>query len=144
MKPNLTKAEVDLQDDCNSVAGNATDGKGTVNLAGKWVYTMDLEAEPYLVIPDGPKGTKAIVKVSGKVYGPDINGEVIAPSNDWVTVGSDGILIGMDVNLVVRTHDDGQLLHMHVTGRSEREPDNPDNGVIRSAATWEAGPGKYQ
>lgn len=117
----------------------------TTMLAAKLLYSMDLEFNEPLVVPNGPKGGRAIVAVKGKVYGSALNGEIIAPSSDWITLGADGILIGIDLNVVIRTKDvQPQLIYKHVIGRSMRDADNPLNSTIRSGVTFEAPPGKYQ
>ena len=121
-------------------------------LSAKLLYSMDLELNEPLLVPNGPKGGRAIVAVKGKVYGPALNGEIVAPSSDWLTLGADGILIGIDLNVVIRTTEDDddeqqqqpQLIYKHVIGRSMRDVNNPANSTIRSGVTFEAPPGKYQ
>jgi hypothetical protein len=55
-----------------------------------------------------PAGMKLIfVAKSGTLSGPKIRGEVISGSNDWVTLGTDGIA-RLDVRGIIRL-DDGDL-----------------------------------
>ena len=115
-----------------------------VMLKGKLFYTIELTLQERLMVPNGPAGTRMIVAVTGKVYGPALNGEVVAPTSEWATIGSNGVLAGIDLRAVIRT-DDGQLIYQHVIGRTAQDlPDNPSNFIIRSGVTFEASPGKYQ
>lgn len=105
---------------------------------------MELDLQPPLVIPNGPAGTRVVIATTGKAHGPEFNGEVVGPSADWLTVGPDGSLVGIDLKAVIKT-DDGELIYIHVVGRSMRDSDNPANAMIRAATTFEASiSGKYK
>ncbi|HUC05820.1 MAG TPA: DUF3237 domain-containing protein [Acidimicrobiales bacterium] len=71
--------------------------------------TLDVEVGPVLMLPEGPAGTRIIVPVNGgSVTGTRINGVVVGPGGDWLTVGPEG-WGRIDVRLQIQT-DDGALL----------------------------------
>ena len=120
------------------------DKANTVTIAAKIITTAELDLQPPAIVPAGPAGTRVIVPIKGKLYGPGINGTVLSPSADWITVGPDASIANLDVRLIVRT-DSGETILQHVVGRSVRDKDDLTNSVIRCFATYEASAGgKYE
>ncbi len=110
----------------------------------KYIYTMEVVLGAPLTIPNGPMGTRCVFSLGGnaKVYGPVINGKVIGPSADWLTIRPDGS-ISLDLRLMVAT-DDGEIVKSEIIGRSLRDKKNPNNAIIQSAVSFEAAAnGKY-
>jgi hypothetical protein len=81
------------------------------------VHEFDLHADlgDTLVPGAGPMGTRLVAPVEGGwVKGERINGTLVGPGADWVTVGPDGYG-RIDVRLQVLT-DDGVVLYVTYTG----------------------------
>mmetsp|Transcript_12095 Transcript_12095/g.20552 ORF Transcript_12095/g.20552 Transcript_12095/m.20552 type:complete len:157 (-) Transcript_12095:130-600(-) len=124
---------------------SSNEDKGTVSLGAEYLYTWEAELEEPIIVPNGPSGTRAVVKIAedtGKVYGPALNGRVVGPSSDWALVCTDGS-VALDIQLLIQTEDEQTILQK-VIGRSVRAGDNPSNGDLQTAATNETSSGKYQ
>ena len=123
-----------------------TDSKNsTASFSGKLMYTIELETEIPIHIPDGPNGARYIFELkkgTGKVTGPDLNGLIIGPTSDFVTIRSDGS-ITLDIHMVIQTDDDATI-YTHTIGRSKRVGDIPKQFEMRSATTHETGVKKYK
>src|SRR5262249_36368300 len=73
---------------------------------------------------DAPQGTNNLhifnFRPDGWVNGPDIRGEIIAPSGDWLRVMPNGTR-QVDVRVCIKT-DDGAIIFMAYTGRAVAAP----------------------
>eukprot|EP00984_Skeletonema_dohrnii_P010360 scaffold4038_cov109-Skeletonema_dohrnii-CCMP3373.AAC.6 len=124
---------------------SSNEDKVTVSLGAEYLYTWEAELEAPIVVPNGPNGTRAVVKIAegtGKVYGPALNGRVVGPSSDWILIGTDGS-IALDVRVLIQTEDE-QIIYQKINGRAVRDEDNPSNSTIQSGSTYETSSGKYQ
>jgi hypothetical protein len=69
-----------------------------------------------------PRGTLAnYIGEGGRLNGPQLNGEFLPGSVDWVVVGSDGIS-RLDIRGAIRT-DDGALIYFESKGIAKLPPD---------------------
>ena len=74
------------------------------------------------------------VPAGGTVRGPKINGTLVAPAGDWVTVMPDGSL-RIDVRATIRT-DDGEIILVTYSGAiagSKEVNDRFNNGEVISS-----------
>ena len=120
------------------------DTSNTVTIAAKIVATIELDLDSPIIVPAGPAGTRVFVPIKGKIYGTAINGTIISPSSDWITVGPDDSVANINARFVIRT-DSGEAVLQNAIGRSVRDKNNPTNSVLRTMATYEASTGgKYE
>jgi hypothetical protein len=78
------------------------------------LFTMHALLAPPVVLPNGPRGTRVLITVTGgTVRGPRINGELLS-GGDWVTMRATGVG-SLDVRLTMRTDDDA-VIYMEYTG----------------------------
>jgi len=73
-----------------------------------FTYRAELDAH---VFDTGYGDTRMFTSiVSGSFEGPDLRGEIVpSPSSERALIRPDGVFVG-DVNLVLVTHDDAQIL----------------------------------
>src|SRR5215469_15639664 len=83
----------------------------TVSVETEYLATVEAPLEPAQ-----PAGSRVIVNVpaGGMVRGPKINGTIVAPAGDWLTVMPDGSL-RLDVRATIKT-DDGELILVEYSG----------------------------
>lgn len=79
--------------------------------------------------------------VSGTVEGPNFKAEILPPSADWLQIKPNNC-VAIDVRIFLKT-DDGEMIYQHVTGRSVRDPENPQNSSIRCMCVFETNSEKY-
>lgn len=109
----------------------------------KPVYHLEINFAPPVIIPNGPFGTRALIQVlDGKFQGyegfEDFHGEIVAPSADLTMLHADGSGITLNVNFTMKLHD-GKIMLGRVTGKSERDQDNPANARVHSCKSFEVG-----
>jgi Protein of unknown function (DUF3237) len=82
-----------------------------VSVATEYLATVEAPLEPAQ-----SAGSRVIVNVppGGTVRGPKINGTLIAPAGDWLTVMPDGSL-RLDVRATIKT-DDGEIILVTYSG----------------------------
>eukprot|EP00594_Rhizosolenia_setigera_P000967 CAMPEP_0178941296 /NCGR_PEP_ID=MMETSP0789-20121207/1322_1 /TAXON_ID=3005 /ORGANISM="Rhizosolenia setigera, Strain CCMP 1694" /LENGTH=150 /DNA_ID=CAMNT_0020620503 /DNA_START=77 /DNA_END=529 /DNA_ORIENTATION=+ len=109
-----------------------------INIQGKFIFSLEFDTLPPIVA-----GSRVVVgiKPGGPARG-RINGQMIAPSSDWITLKSNGS-IALDVNVVIKTND-GHFIYQKMVGYSIREVDNPSNSIIRSSAMFETSAEPYK
>ena len=101
------------------------------------LFTLSADVSRVGTIPDGPSGTRVVVEcTAGRIDGPRLRGDVVAPSGDWVRLGADGSL-RLDVRMLLRT-DDGADILMTYGGVS-----NDGGATIRAAPSFETGDERY-
>jgi Protein of unknown function (DUF3237) len=83
----------------------------TVSVETEYLATLEAPLEP----PQSA-GSRVIVNVpaGGTVRGPKINGTIIPPAGDWLTVLPDGTL-RLDVRATIKT-DDGEIILVTYSG----------------------------
>jgi hypothetical protein len=92
------------------------------------------------VVPNGPNGTRVIVRVTGgTVKGPKLNGTVVDLGADWLTMRADGTA-QLDVRIVINT-DDGASIS--VTYKGIMSPDADGKPRIITAPLFETGDERY-
>jgi hypothetical protein len=132
-----------LNDTISASTVEENDTSSTVTIAAKIVATAELDLDSPTIVPAGPAGTRVIVSIKGKIYGPVINGTINSPSSDWLTIGPDATVANIDARFLIRT-DTGETILQNVIGRSVRDKNDLTNSVIHSMATYEASTGgKY-
>jgi hypothetical protein len=101
------------------------------------LFTLTAHVSRVATMADGPAGTRVVVHCTdGTFEGPRVSGTIVAPSGDWLLVGSDGCM-RLDVRMLLRT-DDGADVLMTYRGVSA------DGGAtIRAAPTFETGDERY-
>ena len=89
----------------SALPGSAQEPKATTEIKVEYLMTLAAPLSPPQVI-----GTRRVVNVpaGGTIRGPRINGEIIAPASDWLTIMPDGSA-RLDVRLTVKT-DDNELI----------------------------------
>jgi hypothetical protein len=101
----------------------------------EFLFSMTATTEMSALIPDGPKGTRVIVRAeSGTFEGPAIRGTVQGPGGDWLIVRADGTMM-LDVRIILKTDDDA-LIYMTYTGVGK-------NGVLHTTPSFETATEKY-
>ena len=100
----------------------------TVSVETEYLATAEAPLEP----PQSA-GSRVIVNVlaGGTVRGPKINGTLIAPAGDWLTVMPDGSL-RLDVRATIKT-DDGEIILVAYSGAfaaSKEVNDRLNNGEV--------------
>lgn len=115
----------------------------------KPVYRLELTvSQPHITPANGPYGTTCMINVlSGTFQGyegfEDFHGEVCTPSTDLLRVHADGSGITINPTFVMKLHDGNKFLSV-IKGKSERDPDNPNNSRIHSAAWYEVGDDRFR
>ncbi|GFH61344.1 hypothetical protein CTEN210_17820 [Chaetoceros tenuissimus] len=114
----------------------------------KPVYHMEINIAAPVIIPNGPYGTRALIQVlDGKFQGyegfEDFHGEIVAPSADLAMAHADGSGFTLNVNFTMKLHDGNTILGK-VTGKSDRDQDNPANARIHSGKSYEVGVDRYK
>ena len=115
----------------------------TETLEAKKLFSVD-----YVLSPPKICGSRMIVAVKGKVYGPMLNGTLVEPTSDWLHIKPNGFynpdvnIVLPDLNCVIET-DDGEYIYMHIVGTSKRRED-PTKSEIRSSASFETSAEKYK
>mmetsp|Transcript_4819 Transcript_4819/g.7435 ORF Transcript_4819/g.7435 Transcript_4819/m.7435 type:complete len:117 (-) Transcript_4819:896-1246(-) len=79
--------------------------------------------------------------VSGTVEGPNFSATILPPSADWLQIKPNGCVC-INVKIFLKTHD-GEFIYQHVTGRSVRDPESPQNSMIRCMCVFETSSEKY-
>lgn len=100
----------------------------TVSVETEYLATVEAPLEPAQ-----SAGSRVIVNVpaGGTVRGPKINGTLIAPAGDWLTVLPDGSL-RLDVRATLKT-DDGEIILVTYSGAiaaSKEVNDRFNNGEV--------------
>ena len=100
----------------------------TVSVETEYLATIEAPLEPAQ-----SAGSRVIVNVpaGGTVRGPKINGTLIAPAGDWLTVLPDGSL-RLDVRATIKT-DDGEIILVTYSGAiaaSKEVNDRFNNGEV--------------
>ena len=100
----------------------------TVSVETEYLATVEAPLEPAQ-----SAGSRVIVNVpaGGTVRGPKINGTIVAPTGDWLTVMPDGSL-RLDVRATVKT-DDGEIVLVTYSGAiasSKEVRDRFNNGEV--------------
>ena len=83
----------------------------TVSVETEYLATVEAPLEPAQLA-----GSRVIVNVpaGGTVRGPKINGTIVPPTGDWLTVMPDGSL-RLDVRATIKT-DDGEIILVAYSG----------------------------
>jgi len=107
----------------------------TVSVATEYLATVEAPLEPAQ-----SAGSRVIVNVpaGGTVRGPKINGTLIAPAGDWLTVMPDGSL-RLDVRATIKT-DDGEIILVTYSGAivaSKEVNDRFNNGEVLTSKDYE-------
>ena len=94
-----------------AVGGESWGQTPTVSIETEYLATMETPVEPAQ-----SAGSRVIVNVpaGGTVRGPKINGTLVAPGGDWLTVMPDGSL-RLDVRATIKT-DDGEIILVTYSG----------------------------
>ena len=92
-------------------AGESRGQTPTVSVETEYLATLEAPLEPAQ-----SAGSRVIVNVpaGGTVRGPKINGTLVAPAGDWLTVMPDGSL-RLDVRATIKT-DDGEIILVTYSG----------------------------
>ena len=95
----------------SALPGSAQEPKATTEIKVEYLMTLEAPLSPPQVI-----GTRRVVNVpaGGTIRGPRIQGEIIAPAGDWLTIMPDGSA-RLDVRLTVKT-DDNELILVEYGG----------------------------
>ncbi len=115
----------------------------------KPVYRLEFTISPPHITPaNGPYGTTCMINVLGGTFKgyegfEDFHGEVVTPSTDLLRVHDDGSGITLNPTFVMKLHDGNKFLSI-IKGKSERDPDNPDNSRIHSGAWFEVGDERFR
>lgn len=103
------------------------------------LFTITAQTDRPSVVQGGPRGTKALIHVTGGSFeGPRLKGTVAGPSGDWVTVAPNGAM-HLDVRMLLTTQDDVPILMTYLgVGVTT------DEGLrIRTAPRFEVGDERY-
>jgi hypothetical protein len=107
------------------------------SLPVEYLFTMRADTSGFLLIPEGPSGTRLLVTVTGGVVkGPRVNGTLHEGGGDWVTMRSDGTG-QLDVRVTIET-DDGAVILMSYSGVLGADM------VVRCAPLFQAGHENYR
>src|SRR6516225_2334773 len=118
-----------------AVGGESWGQTPTVSVETEYLATVELPVE----LPQSA-GSRVIVNVpaGGTVRGPKINGTLVAPGGDWLTVMPDGSL-RLDVRATIKT-DDGEIIlvtYSGVVANNKEIMDRFNNGeVLTSKDGW--------
>jgi len=99
---------------------------------------------PYVLIPDAPSGTRAIVTMpEGRLVGRGIDASTIDGANaDWMVIGPDGTGTA-DARATVRTHD-GATIYLHGTGRCDLSGGLRADALLIGSASFETSDPRYR
>ena len=112
----------------------------TTSLPAEFLFHINATLNPPIVIPNGPNGTRVIVRVTGgTVKGPKLNGTIEDLGADWLTMRADGTA-QLDVRIVINT-DDGAAIHMSYKGIMAPGADGKPR--IVTAPLFETGDERY-
>jgi hypothetical protein len=110
------------------------------SLPAEFLFHISATLNPPIVVPNGPNGTRVIVRVTGgTVKGPKLNGTVVDLGADWLTMRADGTA-QLDVRIVINT-DDGASIS--VTYKGIMSPDANGKPRIITAPLFETGDERY-
>ena len=110
------------------------------SLPAEFLFRLNATLNPPIVVPNGPNGTRVIVRVTGgTVKGPKLNGTVLDLGADWLTMRADGTA-QLDVRIVINT-DDGAAIHLSYKGIMA--PDADGKPRIVTAPLFETGDERY-
>ena len=74
------------------------------------LFTITADTKLACVLPTGPQGGRVVVEASsGTFQGPKLNGTVVPPGGDWVTLQPDGSM-RLDVRITLLTDDGAHIL----------------------------------
>jgi Protein of unknown function (DUF3237) len=95
------------------IAGGESQGQTTPTVSIETEYLATVEAP---LEPGQSAGSRVMVDVpaGGTVRGPKINGTLVPPAGDWLTVMPDGIL-RLDVRATIKTND-GEIILVTYSG----------------------------
>jgi hypothetical protein len=116
-------------------AGQTWGQTPTVSVETEYLATLEAPVEPAQ-----SAGSRVIVNVpaGGTIRGPKINGTLVAPAGDWLTVMPDGSA-RLDVRATIKT-DDGEIILVTYSGaiaNNKEVMDRFNNGeVITSKDSW--------
>jgi len=104
------------------------------------LFTLVAEVAAPQLIEGGPQGSRMIVHVpGGRLNGARVQGTIVAPTGDWLTLRADGSG-KLDVRALVRT-DDGALILMTYSGIATPKP---EGGLsVRAAPLFETSDARY-
>lgn len=91
-------------------AGDTSAPAPSVTVQTEYLATVDL----VLDAPQAMGPVRVFNVPSGTIHGPKLNGTIIAPAADWLTVMPDGSF-HLDIRATVRT-DDGELILVEANG----------------------------
>lgn len=112
----------------------------TLDVEYLFTITVQTGDRTNALVPNGPAGTRAVVAVTGGTFdGPKLKGTVVAPGGDWVSVRENRV-VKLDVRVLLVT-DDGESILMTYNGIGT--PGEDGGTSLRTAPTFEAGPGAY-
>jgi hypothetical protein len=107
------------------------------SLPVEFLFNATIKTEVVAFIANGPQGTRVVVNAGdGIVSGPKLNGTVIGPGGDWLTMRANGVG-QLDVRVLILT-DDGAHILMTYKGILT------DGGAhLRTAPQFETGAEQY-
>ncbi len=108
----------------------------TIQLEAKKVFSLDMVLSTPIIA-----GSKVIYGIEGTATG-KIQGKVVSPSSDWLTMKADGSL-HLQVQLLIQT-DDGANIFSQISGRAVRTEDDPTKAAIKSVALFETNAEDYK
>ena len=87
------------------------------------VCDLHFDLIPPIRIPEGPHGSRTILRVAGgRVEGPRLNGRILEGGGDWAVMRADGIF-EVDIRAALET-DDGATIYTQYGGLVRMSPDN--------------------
>jgi hypothetical protein len=102
--------------------------------------TINSAPDPRTFITGGPHGTLGAVRIAGGSFkGPKLQGELLAPAGDWLTLRANGT-IRLDVRVSLVT-DDGASIFMHYSGVGSAAVDGKHQ--LRSAPLFQTSDERY-
>ncbi len=101
------------------------------------------KVNPYLMVPNGPIGTRAIVEMpSGRLEGRGITARAAGGANaDWMVIDPNGIGTA-DWRGAVET-DDGAIIYLHGNGRVDLNSGFGGGAMLIGSAQFETGDARY-
>lgn len=104
------------------------------------LFTLVAEVAAPQLIEGGPQGSRMIVNVpGGRLTGARVQGTVVGPTGDWLTLRADGSA-RLDVRALIRT-DDGALILITYNGIATPKP---EGGLsVRAAPLFETADARY-
>jgi hypothetical protein len=125
-------------------------------IATEHLFTMHADLKPSLDGGEGSLGRRMLnVVAQGHFEGPDMRGELLPGTGDWMLIRRDGSMV-IDARVTLKT-DDGAIIHMSYGGRINVPPElltdvrNPDKRHLidpslyyfRSTPVFETGATNY-